>query len=364
FLSGLQGRPELLDESLEFTREAIKLDPDNPNLRYNLGLALLAAGKKEEARRAYETGVLRTIFLDFRENIWRDNPDLEEAYVGGALTDLEILAAARKGMSKEVLETKELIVESVAAGELGPPRSNASVSRIDALVFPAQTQFSIEDKDFDPEGDLISVQWYQKAPGFGWVVVPEASGVTELLQDSEGQYFAQGQYLARSFPPRCLPEGEYRVELYVYGRLAGQGHTKSDFRTLQASLDRDLNIAACRPADWIRSAKAEPGLMNGYLSPDGSRGVYIVRTKFPSAYKERELREGLERPGELELVLRLFMEARTDLFPAPPAFNRVIGDGGYFLRSDLGPTRFEDYRYEGGRVAAGAGMEQDGNVFL
>lgn len=83
-----------LDASIEYSRRALRLDPDNPYARPNLALALLSKGKKKEALAEYSRFVDQGPDAQY---IWYAVKDLEEARradVNGLEDALEMLVTA------------------------------------------------------------------------------------------------------------------------------------------------------------------------------------------------------------------------------------------------------------------------------
>lgn len=242
---------------------------------------------------------------------------------------------------------KEFIIGSAALERIGPPPPGATrASGMRVNVFPAHAQVSgLQLENFDPEKDRVSVLWYFDSRGLGWSVIPEISGVHNLSVDQDGYYDLQ-EYLSTSFPASCLPDGKYRVELYVNGRLitTGTGSGSSGARAIDF---REMDVAACRPADWTRVPFPIPGLTEGIASQDGSRGLYVFRLNLPN-------NEDLQ--GVMTAVVDAF---GPDLFHQSPAFNEKVD---YFMGLDEETAGW--YRYSGGWVLAGAGVDPDGGIIV
>ena len=144
FAEGIQSNDlNLLNQSVAYTQQAIALDPGEPVYRYNLGVALAALGRIDEARNAYNDAVLRTLFVDDALTEARGDPGAEEAVLGGALTDLETVRnVPHRIWTAQVQSLKEQIVGRVAAEiEGAPAQSPASFSDLQLDVFPAEVQW-------------------------------------------------------------------------------------------------------------------------------------------------------------------------------------------------------------------------------
>ena len=82
FVEGVQQADiALLNQSAENTRRAILIDPGEPVFRYNLAVALAAAGRFDEARSAYQEAVKTTLYLDPANGVLRQEPYVEELWL-------------------------------------------------------------------------------------------------------------------------------------------------------------------------------------------------------------------------------------------------------------------------------------------
>jgi hypothetical protein len=162
-------------------------------------------------------------------------------------------------------------------------------------------------------------------------------------------------YTSRVVPAACLPVGSYRVELYVNGRLAAEGTIATDFGEYQAFMARDLTMAFCRPADWVRRADRLPGLIDGFQSPDGLYGAYAARYSLPGSLREiTDIGEQIE-----EITMASF----ADWFPGTPTYVEAPGTTDeYFMGLERRAWRWYDYGT--GFVRVGAGVTDDGAVIL
>lgn len=296
FKLGLEnGDKDKLEESIEITEKAIPKYKSSPIPYYNKAVAQLALGRIDEARQTYETALQRSIFIDVKKKKKREDLYQREAFIAGAMTDMELVVAKQKDKADEVREIKERLDGAMSA--LGFPsigsttgtypdqkdrakRPKAVFKDITITVSPANAEFLIgSEKNFEESKDRISVQWYYQEPGLGWAVLEQISGwalENELKTDSDGDHFMRRSYLGFTRPPQCLRPGRYRAELYVNGRFAGQAEDDQKFQKLKPTQLRDLSMTFCRPEAWQPLPTALTGLVNGYQASDGSSGAFVV----------------------------------------------------------------------------------------
>ncbi len=347
----------LLNESADFTRRAIELDPTEPIYRYNLAVTLVAAGRLEEARTAYQDAVARSLYVDLANTTLRGEPFAEEQWLAGALTDLEIVRRYRPDLENDIRGLKEQIVGRVTTGRLDAPVASPAVfADIQLDIFPAELQWQGNVTNYDAARDVISAQWYHQDPsGQGWAVIPEISQTVTPQVNAEGRLFQLSPYLGRILPAQCLPAGNYRVELFVNGRLAAEASGNADFGSYAPYLARDMTVGMCRPPDWIRREDRLPGLIDGFQSADLGYGVYVAR--LPMLDSLRDL------PDVTATVEDIAIQSFTDLFPAVPTFLEDPGtEALYFMGLD--GTAWRWYDYGTGYVRVGGGLTDDGAVIM
>ena len=367
FAEGVQSaNVVLLNQSADFSRQTIALDPGEPIYRYNLAVALAAAGRFDDARSAYQDAVLATIYVDQAKGVLRQEPYVEEQWLAGALTDLEIVmshsdglqqATSRQDYDAQIRSLKEHIVGRVIAqSPNAPPGSPAVFANITPQIFPAELQWQGSIDNYDPARDTISAQWYHNdSENHGWAVIPEVSLTGTPQVEADGSLFQLTPYTGRVVPADCLPTGSYRVELYVNGRLAAQATATTDFGDYHAFMARDLTMAFCRPTDWLRREDRLPGLIDGYQSADRQFGAYAARYNLPGSLREID--------DIAAQIQDLTLTSFVDWFPGTPTYQADPGTtDDYFMGLDRRAWRW--YDYGSGYVRVGAGVTADGAVLM
>jgi tetratricopeptide (TPR) repeat protein len=367
FTQGVQSADlGVINEGINYSRRALALDPGEPVFRYNLAVALTAAGRIDEARAAYQDAVRATIYLDNDPAKPRAEPFIEEQWLAGALTDLEIVRAhvadlervtGRPGLEDAIRSLKEQIVGRVTAESLDAPAGSPAVfANIVPSIFPSELQWEATVQNYDAARDSISAQWYHNDPqGHGWAVIPEVSRTETPSVAADGSLFQLTPYINRVLPPACLPQGTYRVEIYVNGRLAAEGTQATDFGAYGAFVARDLTMGLCRPSDWVRRADRLPGLIDGFQSADGLYGAYAARYSTPGSLRTIE-----DVSAQIE---ELTLTAFKEWFPGTPVYMEDPGTTDeYFMGLDRRAWRW--YDYGSGYVRVGAGVTEDGSVLL
>ncbi|MDQ3881030.1 MAG: tetratricopeptide repeat protein [Chloroflexota bacterium] len=345
FLYAIQtGDHSRLDESIDLTRKALELTPDEASLHFNLGVALLAAGRADEARQAYADGIGLVT-------------DATAYGISGALTDLEITLAQRPDLAEQIAATKEFLVRDAMGGN--PDTTDASVALVEddyVKAFPGELQAGIHYENLTA-ADVVSVFWYYLDPQANvWFALPQVSGRIPLdgspaFLEGSGDHYELDSFLALSFPPACLADGRYRGEVYLNGSLAGEVAAEADFGGLQASVAREMTAALCTPSDWVRSDVEAAGYLRGWVAADGSRGAYVFRVLNPAL--------GTGDAESNALAINIQLDAFADLLlPGAVTPDEERESAGYFMGLDGQTTRW--YTYDGGQILAGAGNTWDG----
>lgn len=358
FLEGVQlGDRGSLADSVAASRRAIELDPAEPVYRLNLAVALVALEQHAEAGAAYDAGVRHVLFIEGDVDRRRGEVWQEQQWLAGALTDLEVVARHRPELAPQVEAYKGSIVGRIGAATLEAPVDSAVMaSDVQLDVYPGNVQWQARLDGYDPAADVVSVQWYRAAPGTDELaVIPEISNSSAPHLGEDGRYGIQMAYLGAFSPPACLPTGTYRAEIYVNGALVATEDVTPEFGELEATADRDVTLAFCRPAGWQPIAEPLPGLMRGYTSADADRGVYVMRMALPRSFTALD--------EITTLIVDTALSSFGDVFPGQPTYLESEGTTDhYFLGLDK--TAWRWYDYETGYVRVAAGVTSDGAVMM
>jgi len=330
-------RPDLLQQALEFTRRVIAIDPKRPLWLYNLAVTQLALGHRDEAMSTYRQADAAAKKELATGSFW----------VTGALSALDVLAEHHPDAADDVLAAKQLVVGEVFGSAKGAPAPPSGID-LQLVVTPSLVQFAVPKADaaaIDPARDVVVAEWYYDDPaGHGFAVLPEISTQVPLQQAADGGWFSLEDYLPAAAPPRCLPTGTYKVEVYVNGHLAGTGRTPADFGSERTVTDTGLNGGFCVPSDWVQNAKSTPGVTQAWTSADAKEGIAVIRATLPGKATT------INVPKVLDVAVRNFAGAFLPPLtgPRPPDHFFFMG-----LSQQLELT----YAYKGGFIQAGAGFD-------
>jgi tetratricopeptide (TPR) repeat protein len=342
-------KPEDFQKSIDTTREAMQIDPNDTLLKFNLAMGQFASGDVEGAK---------ATFKDAAGTGGSTDPSL----VAAVMADLDLLS--QKGPANIRSQTTDMksyvaTITSYTATPEYAASNDFELVNPKVTLFPSQVQLSFQASgNFDPAKDLLDVFWYHlDDSGLGWSPVPEVSVPSYATVDSTvaGGYFIQSPYLTATLPQRCIAAGQYKVEVYASGKLVGQATSQTEFTQMSAASFADLNAAFCYPQDWVRASDpnvSRPGLLRGYLSPDGKEGIYMFHFNLPSSYDT-------ETPKQRSRQFLDYAVQKWDLgLPQTPTYDRSAGN--YFMGLDGAVEGW--YRIPGGFVKAGAGVDKDGSV--
>ncbi len=274
---------ELLRASVDASESATRVRPGHPVPVLNLALAQVIAGDADAATTTYGDAIEYAL----------DRPE-ESQLLADALTDLQLVERFRPELRSSVKHFKEMVVAGFARLS-GPASTPVALTIVNTVAFPGSLGWTARLPDFEPRADSMVQVWYHRDVDQRWSAVPTistvlASPAAENLpdrgfvtfdqSDQPGEYFADAGY-AKAFW-QCVPADQYRVEIYVNGRLAGTSKPISTEATRVADA-RDLGILSCVPSDWkqIPRAEAKPGFVDAWMTESRDRGLVLARIHYP-----------------------------------------------------------------------------------
>lgn len=285
--------------------------------RINLGLALLASGRPEEAEREYRLigDQIRTL-----------PPYLQPYFVTTGTSTLDLVRKAPRPVPVEkITKMKSLLATTVYPH---PDQSPAAVTGVSAEVYPSLLQWRATIDQFDTKRDSLAVHWYRLDPTIGeWGPVPVASGALVLggvgfggqfMSDGPDSYWGNSSaVLTIENPPTCVRPGKYRVELYLNGTLAGTDEADSpqEQSAYRPVISRDLGAAMCTLDGW--TVKQTPGDSRATRSADGNRGLVLFRVQQPLIPGEDARARAIDR------TVARGHELPPGLTPDPPAYGKM-----------------------------------------
>lgn len=366
---GIQaGSDDQIEAGIRISKRAQAANPSEPGSIYNLGLANLALGRFDAARKLYLHAVRATVHVRVRGKELERTPQAVSLYVSDALTDLELLRAASISPSEgELRRIKELMVRTAwgrAKGGSGhPPRSR----KAEIGVTPGFVSLDLREFPWSQKDKIVAV-YYRRVGKLGWATLPEAATLTSTTDPSAALYWQFDQYqrtislrryqLRDADPPSCLPDSDYKVELYVNGKLAQTVfHHTIPFSRYKPAVDTAIGYRLCRPRSWRPSPKALPGFVNGFVSPSGKGGVYVVQESVPPDQADAVQ----ANPAEF-VNSTIAKVVRRSKFLLPSGLHRLPQAPSLF-----GGLRFASnqlYAYPGGFLGAGGGLTVDNGSAL
>ena len=360
FTLALHDRPKLFGQAVDDARAAREAAPGDPVAAYSLAVSLLGAERRDEAREAYRRAIELTIYVDGDAKKPRNAPPFSQTWLSGALSDLEALREANSELGDEIDATKECLVASVGAGKVTDPEGEANFGQVQAQVLPTVMQwFTSGAQGFDAKRNVLSAQWYSRTGDHTWIGLPEVSGRIDPRVEPGVPRFSSRNVTSASIPPRCNGTAEYRVELYVDGHLAGDASTEVDYGSLQAFIDRALNLEVCHPKEWRLSKFGLPGSRQGFVSPDGAKGVFLVR--YDLALVPANLRD---KPREQVTDALLQSTIQTSPFLLPGKVAGTSAPQHQALMGLQGSTQ-RSFSYGSGLAYGNCGIDpKDGAAFV
>jgi tetratricopeptide (TPR) repeat protein len=293
-LRGLKlGETALIEEGLDYTRQAVETDPAEPTWRYHRALGLLAMNAHQAAMTEYRRALCLTSFAvvankDEEKEQLTDKPCTQgpmertprssaevQLLKAEALSNLELVAmSADQETRSYVQRAAGMLVASTAERPMTVARSKPQTLDLDVTVRPTDVTLALGELAGTSGSRLSVVTSYQPAPSSHHpYVVPELSAFNREARET-----VRLEFMPYSRPFRCLPDGRYRVDVYADGVLVGRGVTNADFDDVhQAAVAPDVDLRACVPDGWKWFEESLPGLMYGKQTQDGTHGAYLFR---------------------------------------------------------------------------------------
>jgi tetratricopeptide (TPR) repeat protein len=361
FLAGLESaapdRRRLVEDSIRYTEEAARRDPDDDVAFANLGLAALLLSRPDESERYYDEALVRSRFARADGNIARTDADLRDRVVSN-LTDLELVRTFQPELGEAIDRRKAWIIKRAWPGAAdGYASRGVRIPNVTIAVSSTAAQWDASTEQVNPKEDVLVAIWYlyrEYRPGkWVWHAIPALSGRVEVGDD--GRFRRSRSYATT--PYRCLQSGRFKVELYVNGQLAGAGPSDDGTVTLPELDHRefpDLSLRLCYPKDWRPTGRALAGLVQGFESADGARAVHMFRLRYP--WGKSRARADVER----------YVGWALEHLGLRDAKRREVADGAPFLDTGftLIHTRLASYDHAGGRARVGLGVSGLGSVVI
>ncbi len=301
-----------------------------------------------------------------------------EYIVAPALTDLSLIETERPDLASRVDALKEAIVfegeitypskgkpyETTPGGYL--PRKDFAthlvhLGGVKASPDPGHALFYFTQANgFNPTYDLLSAQWeYQDPVHHEWAVLPEISGPIEKGQliSLPGDLYASNNpsYVSETSPATCLPQGKYRVQLFVNGHLAGTATASSDWPSLHAVHFSEVDGAMCAGEGWVPFQGGGPG-GGGYTASDLSAGASII--SIPTSAAPYLVGDNAAQGAVMNSYMKGFS---GKLFPGIQA-QTGLQHTDFFMSSTNGQKRF--WSYNNGYVYSGVGQSANGQIYI
>ncbi|MGP6191572.1 MAG: hypothetical protein ACLPSH_16210 [Vulcanimicrobiaceae bacterium] len=212
------GDKNVLASSIDKTRRSLALDDTRLFVRYNLGLALLADGKRPEGLATYASAIA-------------DSDNASDEVYSGVVTDLELLRvdcpkleeqAYCDALQSDIDGLEDRIIAAAWPKPVSAEVGSVSSDGLDFQIFPGGIEWSSRRpfSGIDAHNVLIAVA-YRRDPEWGsWYVLPDDSYEVDpsaLNFYRNGGGF--GDFYTNGTVGDCLPsDGRYRLDLYLNGR--------------------------------------------------------------------------------------------------------------------------------------------------
>lgn len=291
-----------------------------------------------------------------------------EQTVATSLTDLSLIQLFHPALASKVVALNQQMVATGEAnaqtptGDAPSAHDRVQLGGITAEPDPGHALYTISKVGtFDPRRDVMSVQWEYKDPLHGeWAVLPQISGAVQkggLLNAQTLLVSNNISYVSDSEPATCLPPGQYRVQLYVNGYLAGSATATGSWSPLHAVRFSDVDGAMCVPNGWVALPDASAGT-GGYLEQNGKGGAVIF--SIPEAAVAPIANDQSALAGVMQAALGGF-SGPGNFLPTLKQLDKPQ-DTPFFMSSNNGQE--QDWSYQNGGVLSGVGTSSNGEVYI
>ncbi len=349
----LQSDRKKVERGIAETRKGIALDEVDLVSKFNLGLGLLADGKKEEGIAVYEQAMKHGL-------------KGQGAVLAGAVTDMDILHRYCGGLQQKANDCQEidrqviprLKSEMVAAAwpSKEPYRAPIHPKTVDLQLIATTSSLSwrAPEPTIDKNRDVLSVLWYAyNSEWETWRVLPVVSGAADWKLDYQGTASDFRSVLFATWGRSCVADGTYRAELYLNGELAGTQEITTQHGKLLPVVFPTLNLAMCYPQSWNNWEARDPqasSFVKGYIDDSGARGIFLF-----TYFNPRQQPDEVSQNHYLEEAMAFLVS--HNLTPRPAGAGRVTNCAGQL--GYLGET-ITTFNSGPGSSVARAWMEQDG----
>lgn len=349
----LQGNRKTVERGITETQKGIALDEMDLVPKFNLGLGLLADGKKEEGIEVYEQAMKQGL-------------KGQGAVLAGAITDLDILHRYCGGIHQKANDCQDIDrqviprLKSEMVAIAWPPKEPFRVpfhpKTVDVQLTATTSSLSwrAPEPTVDKNRDVLSVLWYAYNPEWEtWRVLPLVSGAADWKLDYQGMASDFRSVLFATWGRTCVADGTYRAELYVDGELAGTQNITTQHGKLLPVVFPTLNLAMCYPQSWNSWESRDPqasSFVKGYVDDSGTRGVFLF-----SYFNPRQQPDDVSKDHYLAEAVAFLVS--HNLTSRPAGAGRITDCGGQLGYIGETLTAFNSGR---GSAVARAWMEQDG----
>lgn len=229
----------------ELSRRAIALNPTLPLPWLNLGLALVAQGRENDAADIYQ----RAIGLIEQ----RPYPQERLELYAGARGPLEKLLGLRPDLEAQVRRFQGELVQAQGRALLPDARSanGVSVSAMTATASGFILRTDVQYSNLPSNSRLAWIVYYRPpGPGRDWAQCSDLSILEQTQLPLSGSAFKP---LADT---RCLTAGDYRIDLYADAQLLASVTASPSAAPLKLTpyIDPLFALSLCRPENWTFSA--------------------------------------------------------------------------------------------------------------